>query len=241
VSSSFAEAIRNARTHGCLPVIADIKPVSPRDGSLLRGRAPADLARTLESAGACALSVVTAQEHFGGNLAVLREVADAVDLPILRKDFFSHPDQVNESVSAGARAVLLTLCTLSPDLTTKLYERVCALGIDAVVEIHTQEELKRALALKPAIVGINNRDLLQLETDDGDVAVTEGLAPLVPPGILTISESSLLAPADVARALGAGADAVLVGTALLQAPDPSARIRELVGATGQPHPGETSS
>jgi len=236
VPSSFSGALRNARRDGRFPVIADIKPVSPRDGSLLRGRAPADLARALDAAGVCALSVVTAPEHFGGDLSVLRDVAAAVDLPILRKDFFDHPDQVDESVAAGARAVLLTLCTLSPALTVALYARACELGIDAVVEIHTVAELGQALALSPTIVGINNRDLLQLETDNGDVAVTEALAPLVPTGILTISESSLLQPTDIARAIDAGADAVLIGTALLQAPDPAVRIRELMAGVGPTAP-----
>lgn len=221
-------AIAGARAAGRNAVIADIKPVSPRDGDLLRSRRPGDLAQALAAAGACALSVVTESRHFGGSCEVLREVADAVPLPVLRKDFLTDPEQVDESAAAGAGAVLLILATLSDVAARRLCARAAELGVEPVVEVHTRLELERALRLQPSIVGVNNRDILRLEQDGGSVEVTEALAPLVPEGIVTLSESALLTDQDVCRALAAGADAVLIGTMLLLADDPAARLRELV-------------
>jgi indole-3-glycerol phosphate synthase len=152
---------------------------------------------------------------------------------VLRKDFFSAPEQVAESAAAGASAVLLTLATLRDPLAGTLYCAARERGLEAVVEVHTRAELDRAVALGPTIVGINNRDLLALERDAGDVAVTEALAPLVPEGVVVLSESSLLSAQDVARAFRAGAHAVLVGTAILQAGDVGAALAALMGAERQ--------
>ena len=226
----FSRAIATARERGAVPVIADIKPVSPRDGDLLDSRQPADLARDLAAAGACALSVVTEPENFGGSCAMLAEVAAAVPLPVLRKDFFSTPEQIAESARAGAGAVLLIMATTPDPLARQLYAQTRELGMEAVVEIHTRAELDRALTLEPTIVGVNNRNILELETDPGDVRVTEELAPLVPDPIQVISESSLRSPAEVRRALQAGAHAVLIGTAILQAGDLRASLADFVNA-----------
>jgi len=223
-------AIISARERGIVPVIADIKPVSPRDGDLLSSKAPAELAHTLADAGACALSVVTEPRDFGGSCAMLAEVADAVSLPVLRKDFFSAPEQIAESAAARAGAVLLIMATIPDPLASELYRETRRLGMEAVVEIHSGEELDRALALDPTIIGINNRNILELETDAGDVRVTEELAPLVPDSITTISESSLNTPEEVRRARRAGVDAVLIGTAILQAPDIGARLQTFIEA-----------
>ena len=240
MAGALSSAIRRCDEVGRYPLIADIKPVSPRDGDLLRHRSPGELARALDCAGACALSVVTESRNFGGSLAMLREVASAVDIPVLRKDFLEHPDQVDETAAYGGQAVLLTLATIPPELLESLYQRTLETGVEAVVEVHTAAELKRALALCPAILGINNRDLLTLEKDAGDVRVTETLAPLVPDGIVMLSESSLLSAGDIARALAAGADAVLVGTAILQADDLSAHIRALFSVARRALGGEFS-
>ena len=223
----LSHAIRRVQAEGRIPVMADIKPVSPRDGDLLGGRRPAPLAAALEEAGACALSVVTEEKHFGGSCETLRQVCAAVTLPVLRKDFLAEPEQLQSSVAAGASAVLLILATVSDRQARDLYAAATDLGLEPVVEVHSEAELERALRLSPSIVGINNRDILQLETDPGDVATTERLAPLVPDDIVTLSESSLLSDNDVRRALAAGADAVLIGTMLLQASDPTARLMEL--------------
>lgn len=223
----FSSAILKAKERGTVPLVADIKAVSPRDGDLVRQRASSELARSLADAGACALSVVTEQKHFGGSLSILKEVVQAVSLPVLRKDFFSSLQQIDKSREAGAAAVLLIMATIPEQLIEVLYQYVCELGMEAVVEVHTHQDLDRALALSPTIIGINNRDILKLEKDTGDVRVTEELAPLVPDGVLTISESSLRTPDEIRRAIDAGADAVLVGTALLRADDPASCLVEL--------------
>ena len=226
--NSLSAAILRAKRRGILPLIADIKPSSPRDGALVGPRDAADLARTLVKAGACALSVVTEPKHFGGNVQTLRQVCAAVSVPVLRKDFFSLADHVEESKAQGATAVLLILATIPDSLISSLYAVARRLGLEAVVEVHTRRELARALPLAPTIIGINNRDILNLETDEGDVRVTEELAPLVPPGIMKISESSLQTRNDILRALRAGADGVLVGTAILRAADPGAFLSRLI-------------
>lgn len=224
----FSSAILKARKGSKVPLIADIKPFSPRDGDLVRNRTPSDLARSLAAAGACALSVVTEEKHFGGSLRTLKEVAQAVSLPVLRKDFLSSLEQLEQSREAGASAVLMIMATIPEHLVSLLYQHTYELGMEAVVEIHNRSELERALVLSPTIIGINNRDILELEKDSGDVRVTEELAPLVPNGIVTISESSLRTPDDICRAIDAGADAVLVGTALLQSDDPASCLSYLI-------------
>jgi indole-3-glycerol phosphate synthase len=225
---SLSAAIRGANKRGMTPVIADIKPISPRDGELVGTRDTAALAQTLVEAGACALSVVTEPTRFGGSLETLRRVCRAVKVPVLQKDFFSSTGQVEEAKSLGAAAVLLVLATTPDPAAPLLYRLALQLGLEVVVEIHTRRELERALDLSPRIIGINNRDILRLETDSGDVRVTEELAPFVPEGILKISESSLQSEEDVRRAVKAGADAVLVGTAILRADEPAALLARLI-------------
>ncbi len=224
----FSSAILQAKRRRILPLVADIKPHSPRDGDLVGLRDPADLARALVEGGACALSVVTEPRHFGGNPKTLKRVCEAVKVPVLQKDFFSSPAQIEESKDLGAAAVLLTLATIPKALAPLLYGRARELGLEVVVEIHSRQELERALALSPTIIGINNRDLTELEKDAGDVRVTEELAPLVPEGIVKISESALQTEEDIRRAIAAGADAVLIGTAILRAGDPAAFLSRLV-------------
>lgn len=221
-------AILQAKNQGMLPLVADIKPYSPRDGNLVRKRDPAEFAQALVGAGACALSVVTESRHFGGSIRMLRQVARSVSVPILRKDFFSSVEQIEESREAGATAVLLILATMSEPVAAVLYRHARELDMEVVVEVHTREELTRALAIHPTIIGINNRDILKLERDSGDVGVTEELAPLVPDDIVKISESSLRTCGEIRRAIEAGADAVLVGTAILQSEDPTAYLAGLI-------------
>ena len=229
--SSFSRAILEARERGRVPIVVDIKPVSPRDGDLVGTRDPAALARALDEAGVCALSVVTEPEHFGGSLQILEEVASSTSLPVLRKDFLRTPQDVDASLDAGAAAVLLTLSTVPELEAPGLYRRIHSLGMEPLVEVHTFKELHFALGLTPApkIIGINNRDITRLEKDGGDVGITESLAPLVPEEVTILSESALMTPEDVARAFAAGAHGVLVGTAVLQAPDPAAAVLILAG------------
>ena len=224
----FSKAILEARKGGCLPVVVDIKPVSPRDGDLLKHRKPADLARMAEQAGACAVSVVTESRRFGGSIEMLREVAGACSLPVLQKDFFSESEQVAGSRRAGAAAFLIIMSTVSDPTAQRLYQHGRKQGMEAVVEVHTEAELERALKLNPTIIGINNRDIGRLELDAGDVRVTERIAPAVPADIVILSESSLQSSDDVQRAFRAGVDAVLIGTAILQADDLQTYLKDLM-------------
>ena len=226
---SFSEAIQFARKNKRFPIIADIKPASPRDGDLLGSRKPSDLACQLADAGVCALSVVTEPKNFNGSNELLRNVAKAISLPVLAKDFFTTPEQVRNACDAGARAILLIMATADDPLALQLYQTARTLDMEVVVEIHSQAELERAFRLNPTIIGINNRDILQLETDESDVRVTEKLAPLIPESIIRISESSLNTSEEVRRALNAGADAALIGTALLQTADISNCLKNLMG------------
>jgi len=229
MSNAFSRAILEARENGRFPLVVDIKPVSPRDGALVGSRDPATLAKILGEAGVCALSVVTEPEHFGGSLKMLREVTSSTSLPVLRKDFLRSPEDVDASLEAGAAAVLLTLSTVKELDAPDLYRRIYSMGMEPLVEVHTPQELRFALGLnpRPTIIGINNRDITHLERDDGDVGVTESLAQMVPDGVAILSESAMLTPEDVHRAFAAGADGVLIGTAVLQADDPAAIVAEL--------------
>lgn len=231
MSRAFSIAVLSAADSGKLPLAADIKPFSPRDGELFADRDPVDLAKALEAAGVCALSVVTEPIHFGGSLDLLTRVANAVSLPVLRKDFITSAQQIDETIDAGADAVLLTVATMPELKITGLYRRAISLGLEPLVEVHTESELRFALGLvpRPEIIGINNRDITTLEKDDGNVSVTEELANLVPDGVAILSESSILTPDDAQRAYEAGAHAVLVGTAILQAEDPAACVRDFTG------------
>lgn len=234
MSLSFSRAVRSAADKGRLPLVADIKPASPRDGALVAGRDPVEMALVLEKAGVCALSVVTESVHFGGSLDLLCRVSEAVSLPVLRKDFITAAHQIDETISAGASAILLTVATIPELEITGLYRRAISLGLEPLLEVHTENELRFALGLvpRPEILGINNRDITALEMDDGDVGLTEELAPLVPEGVAILSESSILTPEDARRAYESGAHAVLVGTALLQADDPADCAREFAGTRG---------
>jgi indole-3-glycerol phosphate synthase len=233
---SLADRIRQRQEEGSLPVISEIKVHSPKEGDLLRGRAPADLARTMAARPIAGISVVTERQEFLGSVGLLRDIAAAVDVPVLRKDFVRSVAGLVETREEGASAVLLTVCMIDELLLAELHAAAREIGLETLVEIHDRAELERVLklGLEPSILGINNRDILVLERDDGDVSRTEGLAALVPDGWLVLSESAIHGPDDARRARDAGADAVLVGTSILQAPDTAAAIDALVevGWTG---------
>ena len=223
----FSDALRAAARRGSNPVIADLKSRSPKEGDLFGGRSPVELAVALQRAGVPALSVVTESEHFGGSLALLQAVVQATGLPVLRKDFFQSEADVEAAKAHGASAVLLICATTPPALLRRLFHCAHALGMEALVETHDAAELAFARELGAQLVGINNREIAQLELDDGTVQRTQALAAHRPPGALLISESGMYTPADVNAAIRAGADAVLIGTAILQAPDPAAFYRTL--------------
>jgi len=227
----LSKVLRQARRHSRSAVIADIKMHSPRDGTLLEAEHIRGYLLQLLIGGVDALSIVTAGRWFGGSLDVARLVSRSTHLPLMRKDYFRSVEQIDESLEIGFTAVHLTLQTIG-DLTlaAALKDRAERLGLEVVVGVHTEEELNQALALQATMIGINNRSIKDLETDAGTVSRTEELAPLVPRGVLLISESSLLTPDDVARAWIAGADAVLVGTAFAKSADLQSTLRAFLNA-----------
>jgi len=226
-AKAFSAAIGRENARGFVAVIGDIKSVSPREGDLLQGRDPAAGARALVGAGAAALSVVTEGARFGGSCELLAAVRRAVEVPILRKDFITTEDQLVETAALGAHAVLLISAIMDARNLAFLYEKALALGLEPFVEVHNIEEMERAVQLGARLVGINNRDIIALECDDGGPERTASLSRLRPKGALLVSESGILSGEDAQVAAAAGADAILVGTALWQAPDMALMLRSL--------------
>jgi indole-3-glycerol phosphate synthase len=208
---SFRSALK--RPDGKLALIAEIKKASPSAGVIAQSFDPVEIAKDYERAGADAISVLTDEQFFQGNLDHLVDVRRAVSLPLLRKDFVLDEVQITESVAAGADAVLLIVAALEQKKLVELREAVTRYQLDALVEVHTLEELKRALAAGATIVGINNRDLA---TFDVDLSVTEKLCRDVPDDIVLVSESGIKSAEDVARLEAWGVDAILVGEALMR-------------------------
>lgn len=212
------------------PVIAEIKRRSPSAGALAAAVDPADQARAYARGGAAALSVLTDGPFFGGSLEDLRAARAAVALPVLRKDFIIDPAQVYESRAAGADAVLLIAAALSSTQLTELHGLALELGLAALVEVHHERELLAALAPRPRLLGINNRDLTTLSVD---LATSLRVRSRIPAGPLVVAESGVESPADVARLKAGGLDAFLVGSSLMRAPDPAAALAALA-AVGRP-------
>jgi indole-3-glycerol phosphate synthase len=227
---SFAAALR--RTDGRLAVIAEIKRRSPSAGDIKAGASSLEQAQRYQAAGADALSVLTDEKFFGGTLDDLRGVtahfrATPPARPCLRKDFFVHPIQVLEARDAGASAVLIIVRALTDDEIKALAAAAAAAGLDALFEIHREAELARALDHGARIIGVNNRDLATFKTD---LALSERLIPQFPRDVIAVSESGMSGAAEAARARAAGAHAILVGEALMRAPDPGALLSTLANA-----------
>ncbi len=231
--NGFLQALRQCAREGRVPVIPDFKRISPKEGALFEGRDPVEAARAMVLAGAPVLSVVTEEAHFGGSPELLREITGAVRVPVLRKDFIRSVRDLEETAAWGASAVLLICASMEPELLRTCCAAAPSLGLEALVEAHTEEEMRFAVSLGCPLLGINNRDILDLERDGGTVSRTARLASLKPPGAFLISESGLKSPDDVLRAVGSGADGVLIGTALWRAEDPFAFYRTLSGAGGE--------
>lgn len=218
---SFPDAFAAAAADGRVPVVAEVKPTSPTSEATVETD-PVDLARAMVDGGAAALSVLTEPDHFGGSPESLRRVREAVDVPVLRKDFVVREAQLDV---VAADAVLLIARFLEDDLAA-LLEAAEARGFQALVEVHTREELARALDAGASFVGVNNRDLARLAVDLGTF---ESVAPEVPDDVTLVAESGVRTPADVRRMRAAGADALLVGTAIVDG-DPRANTERLVTA-----------
>jgi indole-3-glycerol phosphate synthase len=217
---SFEAALRAGDS---VAVIAEVKRRSPSAGGIREGVSAAAAAQLYAGAGAAAVSVLTDGEHFGGSLGDL-QAARVAAVPLLRKDFVIDAVQVHEARVAGASAVLLIVRILDDAALRELHGEALRVGLDVLVEVHDEAEVERAAAAGARIIGINNRDLATFTTD---LDTTLRLAPRVPAGCVVVAESAIREAADVARVAAAGADAVLVGEALMRAADPAGALRSL--------------
>jgi len=207
-------------------LVAEVKRRSPSAGVIRDDLDPIEQAACYATHGAAAVSVLTDGPFFGGSIADLEAVAHRVDLPVIRKDFILDETQILEARAAGASAVLLIVRALPAARFRALLEFTRATGFDALVEVHTGAELEDALQAGARIVGVNSRDL---DTFRIDVEAAWRLLGKVPPDCIAIAESGMSTVADVERAAAAGADGVLVGTALSAVADPAAQVRALSG------------
>jgi indole-3-glycerol phosphate synthase len=226
----FAGAL--SRTGG-INIISELKKASPSRGVIRQEYAPAALAASLEEAGAAALSVLTEEDFFSGSLADLKEASRVTKIPILRKDFIVDPWQVWETRAAGADSFLLIAAILDDSSLRELLDLGRSLKMEALVEVHSREELKRALAAGARIVGVNNRDLRDFQVH---VETSLELAEAIPDDRIAVSESGLRSHNDLVRLQLAGFDAFLIGEQVMQSADPGAALRELREATGIGHP-----
>ncbi|MCD8482545.1 MAG: indole-3-glycerol phosphate synthase TrpC [Verrucomicrobia bacterium] len=223
---SFAEALK--RDEG-LAVIAEIKRRSPAAGAIAELTVASEQARKYYNSGADAMSILTDEKYFGGTIKDLWEVNDLLAnrtnaTPTLRKDFFVHPIQVLEAAEAGARAILIIVRALTDDEMAQLRDAAALAGMDALFEIHAEDELERAVEAGAQIIGVNNRDLARFVTD---LSYSERLIPLMPSHCIAVSESGIKTLDDAARVYQAGADAVLIGETLMKMANPESFIRGL--------------
>jgi indole-3-glycerol phosphate synthase len=214
-------------TRDSLNVVAELKKASPSGGVIRAEFDPVALAKTLEAAGAAALSVVTEEEFFQGELKYMRDARAAVGLPVLRKDFIVDPWQVWEARAIDADSFLLIVAGLSDALLSELLVLGRELGMEPLVEVHTREELARALAVGARIIGVNNRDLRTLEVR---IETSDELIEAIPDKCIAICESGLRSHDDLVRLRSAGFDAFLVGEHLMAQSDPAAALRALLGS-----------
>jgi indole-3-glycerol phosphate synthase len=225
----LAPAVRS-----CLPnlltsemsIISEIKRSSPSKGSLAQIDDPAGLAAQYEQAGASVISVLTERRRFGGSLTDLDSVRKTVDIPVLRKDFMISEYQFYEARAHGADVVLLIVAALGQNQLDDYFQLTKELGMNALVEVHTHDELERALEISPEIIGVNSRNL---KTLDVDTQAFSQLIPKIPTEIARVAESGISNREDVVFAQECGATAILVGEALVRAQSPSVAINQLLG------------
>jgi indole-3-glycerol phosphate synthase len=211
-------------------VIAEVKKASPSKGVIRPDFDPVAIAQTYAANGAAALSVLTDERYFQGQLTFLAAISSAIALPLLRKDFIIDLYQVYESRLARADAILLIVAALETGQLHEFMALACELGMAALLEVHTVEELERILPLRPRLLGINNRDLRTFHTD---IETTVRLLPLIPPEVVVVSESGIETAADITRLRDKGVRAFLIGESLMRAPDPGVKLRELLHGTGE--------
>ena len=224
------DAIASLRLPG-VGVIAEVKRASPSAGALSPIEDPAWLAGEYESGGARVISVLTEQRRFGGSLADLDAVRDAVSVAVLRKDFILSSYQLWETRAHGADMALLIVAALEQNALVSLVERAVSIGLVPLVEVHDEAELERAVDAGARVIGVNARDLTTLEVDR---TVFGRLAPRIPEGVVKIAESGVRGPHDLLAYAAAGADAVLVGESLVTGRDPRSAVADLVTAGSHP-------
>jgi len=218
---SFKKAIKR---EGKISLIAEIKQASPSCGLLRENFSHLELAKTFNKSGANAISVVTEEDFFLGKVNYIEEIKKHVNIPILRKDFILDEVQILESRAVGADAVLLIVGVLNEDKLKILYDSAKNLGMDVLVEVHTEKELKKALKIGADIIGINSRNL---HTFQINLERTKKLLPFIPENVVKVSESGIRDLTDVLLLKGLGTDAVLIGEALMRAEDIENKLKEL--------------
>ncbi len=217
----FKEAVKK---EGKISFIAEIKQASPSAGVLRKDFSPVAIAKLFEKAKADAISVVTEEDYFLGKVNFIEEVKKEVDLPVLRKDFIFDEVQILESRAIGTDAVLLIMGVVNEEQLAKLYAFTKELGMDALVEVHTEKELKKVLKVGVDMIGINSRNL---HTFQVDLERTKKLLPFIPEEVVRVSESGIQTLKDVLLLKGFGADAVLVGEALMKEENLEEKLKEL--------------